>query len=143
MSEANFWAIMRHNCKNIKLMRVENKCEPGMPDIHFITKQGTTGWIELKYIDKLSRRVKLRPNQPKWLTDYSKMGGCAMIIVQVGNGFFYIIDGSKARELHKGKRIPDTDCIGHTDKLETVESYIIGHSVSTYRYVAQHHFHMQ
>jgi hypothetical protein len=66
--------------------RVENhSMEPGMPDIHFLTADGLSGWIEVKDSDsgmvKMPSKVKYEKGQVPWLVEYDKRGGfCCTII---------------------------------------------------------------
>ena len=56
MSEKSFWTLLRNNLK-LKAYRVENKVMKGMPDVHYI-KNGKSGWLELKYLDKWPKKRK-------------------------------------------------------------------------------------
>ena len=77
MSEKNFWVLLRTSLKQLKMYRVENRVMKGMPDVHYI-KDGSSGWIELKYIDKWPKtRVAtgLKLNQCLWLKEYDENKG--------------------------------------------------------------------
>ena len=75
MSEKNFWHLLRTSLP-LKMYRVENRVMRGMPDIHYINKDGESGWIELKYLNHWpEKRVStgLALNQVIWLKEYKKL----------------------------------------------------------------------
>ena len=109
MSELAFGKQLRSLCPNIKLWRVENSCGPGMPDVHFITNSGATGWIELKYIQKVNHKVKFRIAQPKWLQDYHNAGGCVIILVKVSKTTIMAFGADSVRQLNRGIHVTNID----------------------------------
>ena len=103
-NENALWQNIRKNCKRIKFFRVENGCDPGMPDLHFITPTGLAGWLELKYIPKITKKIELRSVQRAWITEYdAHWGGCALLLVQVSTESLYLISG---------KDLPKLECSG-------------------------------
>ena len=147
MSEAQFWQEIRKNCTTISFYRVENSCDPGMPDVHFITPKGAAGWAELKYIPKSTHKVKMQSGQPKWLFEYSKSGGCALILVRVGSELIYAFDGSLARKLNQGIHVDKITSIFRTEggrpSWKELEDAIIAHSLEAYHCVVERHSHKQ
>ena len=102
MSEKNFWVLLRTSLsQNLKMYRVENRVMKGMPDIHYV-KDGKSGWIELKYIDKWTKsRVTtgLKLNQCLWLKEYNEHKGQCWILIRVGRDFTGLIHGKDAKKI--------------------------------------------
>ena len=102
MSEKNFWVLLRTSLsKNLKMYRVENRVMKGMPDVHYV-KDGKSGWIELKYIDKWPKaRVTtgLKLNQCLWLKEYDEHKGQCWILIRVGRDFTGLIHGTNAKKI--------------------------------------------
>lgn len=114
--EAKFWNKLRdHRDINfpgeIKFYRVENRCSEGMPDLHFLLPQtGASGWIELKCVDTVSRKIKFEPNQPDWLGDYWEGGGLSYVLVSAqNNNELVLFNGGTARAMaaSKDKKVID------------------------------------
>ena len=103
MSEKNFWNLVRINL-DLDMYRIENRVSSGMPDIHYIDK-GSSGWIELKYIEGFPKKGKLRIGlriaQHLWHLRYTKNKGQTWILVRVGRKGIYLIDGKYSGELQK------------------------------------------
>ena len=102
MSESNFWTLIRNNL-NLKMYRVENKVMKGMPDVHYI-KDGKSGWLELKYIDKWPKKrvtTRLMLNQALWLDEYAKNNGNCWILIRVARDFICLIKGENAKIIYK------------------------------------------
>lgn len=104
MSEKNFWTFVKKNLK-LKMYRVENRVSSGMPDIHYISEEGS-GWIELKYIKELPKKgsVKsgLRRAQSIWHDAYQRNGGQSWILLRVGRRDVILINGCHALDISKG-----------------------------------------
>tara|TARA_R110002126_G_scaffold32094_2_gene102294 strand:- start:548 stop:967 length:420 start_codon:yes stop_codon:yes gene_type:complete len=100
MSERNFWTLIRNNLP-LTMYRVENKVAQGMPDVHYI-KDGFSGWIELKYIDKWPKKrfvSGLRLHQVFWATKYIFNKGSSWILIRVGRDFTILVSGRHAKAL--------------------------------------------
>jgi|TARA_R110000751_G_scaffold20052_8_gene59198 hypothetical protein len=103
MSEKNFWNLIRINL-DLNMYRIENRVSSGMPDIHYICR-GSSGWIELKYIEGFPKKGKLkiglRLAQHLWHLYYTNSGGQTWILVRVGREGTYLIDGKYSGEIQK------------------------------------------
>jgi hypothetical protein len=100
MSEKNFWTLLRNNLP-LTMYRVENRVAQGMPDVHYI-REGRSGWIELKYIDKWPKKrfvSGLRLNQAMWANKYISKEGKSWILIRVGRDFTVLVNGKFARDL--------------------------------------------
>ena len=101
MSESNFWTLLRNNLP-LKMYRVENRVMRGMPDVHYI-RDGKSGWIELKYIEKWSKRGRftsgLRQSQTFWANQHIRAGGKSWFLFRVGRDFTILVDGDRGKEL--------------------------------------------
>ena len=100
MSEKNFWTLLRNNLP-LTMYRVENRVAQGMPDVHYI-KEGSSGWIELKYIDKWPKKrfvSGLRLNQAMWANKYISKKGKSWILIRVGRDFTVLVNGEFAKDL--------------------------------------------
>lgn len=98
-SEQTLWQQLR-DVPGYWWMRVENACMPGTPDVHFVRKDFTTGWLELKYVQAWPQReaTPLRlPHftkwQRAWLTRYP--GECHMLL-KVGRADYFLFPGPVA-----------------------------------------------
>ena len=103
MSEKNFWTLIRNNLP-LKMYRVENKVMKGMPDVHYIDKQGNSGWIELKFLDSWPKKVLsigLRMNQSLWLTSYARNKGSCWVLLKVGRDYTALMKGKDADKLFR------------------------------------------
>lgn len=81
-------------------MRVENPCKPGTPDVEFIG-----GWVELKHVRDWPKRASTPVRVPHfttgqrlWLTRRDKLGGLALLLVQVGPDYL-LLSGAKAASI--------------------------------------------
>ena len=102
MSEKNFWHLLRTSLP-LKMYRVENRVMRGMPDIHYINKDGESGWIELKYLNHWpEKRVStgLALNQVIWLKEYKRHKGHCWVLIRIGRNFIGLIDGSNSKEVY-------------------------------------------
>jgi len=101
MKEAEFWAKMRENLPLDAMMRVENKLDPGMPDVFFM-HNNNAGWIELKSELKMPSKINYQPAQPLWLDSYWKKGGtCYTFLNIIDRKEIFIWDGNCAMDLNK------------------------------------------
>ena len=103
MSEASFWALIRNHL-HLKMYRVENKVAIGMPDIHYVFGKGS-GWIELKYMDELPAKGKLkiglRKSQAIWHRIYNNFGGKSWILIRICRIGIILVDGNYSDEIAK------------------------------------------
>ena len=109
MSEKNFWVLLRTSLKQLKMYRVENRVMKGRPEVHDI-KDGSSGWIELKYIDKWPKtRVAtgLKLNQCLWLKEYDENKGHCWIMLRIGRDFTALIHGRDAKKIFDRPSRPD------------------------------------
>ena len=107
--ESWFWGKIRDNLKLDFMKRVENKVEPGWPDVHYLHK-ALSGWIELKYEAKFPRKIDFEPGQPIWLDNYFRNGGCCYVWLYVEkDNTIYIWLGCHAKELNE---------LGGTEKVK-------------------------
>ena len=100
MSEKNFWTLLRNNLP-LTMYRVENRVAQGMPDVHYI-REGKSGWIELKYIDKWPKKrfvSGLRLNQAMWANKYISKEGKSWILIRVGRDFTVLVNGKYGRDI--------------------------------------------
>ena len=86
------------------MYRVENKVMKGMPDVHYIDKQGNSGWIELKFLESWPKKVLsigLRMNQSLWLTSYARNKGSCWVLLKVGRDYTALMKGKDADKLFR------------------------------------------
>lgn len=67
MKESDMWQQMRKHWGEhiVQLYRVENRVAKSMPDVHFVTERGMSGWIELKV------KPIFQPGQESWIEKYA------------------------------------------------------------------------
>tara|TARA_R100001015_G_C4621228_1_gene178373 strand:- start:111 stop:560 length:450 start_codon:yes stop_codon:yes gene_type:complete len=109
MSEKNFWNLIRNNL-DLKMYRVENRVSSGMPDVHYVSENGS-GWIELKYIPEFPLKGKMktgiRQSQYLWHEMYKRHGGKSWVLVRVGRRGVILVKGGVLREVAKGISVSD------------------------------------
>ena len=99
-NESWFWGKIRDNLNLEYMKRVENKIEPGWPDVHYINNT-FPGWIELKYEEKFPKRIDFEPGQPIWLSNYWEKGGTCFVFLYVrSENAIYVWLGFSAPELN-------------------------------------------
>lgn len=99
MKESDFWKKIRENLKLDFIRRVENSCEPGWADVHYMNN-GYGGWIELKQEDSFPGKIEFEPAQPIWLTNYWENGGYCYIFLYVKkDNQIYVWAGKDAKLL--------------------------------------------
>ncbi len=108
MKESGFWRklrpLMRAAAPGIVVERIESWSTPGFPDVSG-TWKGQDFWLELKIIR--DGRVKMRPDQVRWLERRWQAGSWSFILAcEPEFGSLFLLDGDRARELSK-KRIID------------------------------------
>lgn len=105
MSEATQWRTVKEALRRLHPVRVDNSAGPGTPDVNFgCTVDGDLiqGWIELKwerswplFPDSALRVPHFTPQQRIWLRKRCKLGGIALLLLQVGNEWL-LFDGQVA-----------------------------------------------
>lgn len=93
LPEQKVWDGLRRaklGVNSVKLSRVENATEDGMPDVHGGNRNGVEFWIELKAIPKLPVRgntlvIKsaLRPAQIAWAKDWAQFGILSFVLAKI------------------------------------------------------------
>ena len=106
MSEKNFRARLNAaavQCRDvIDWMPVENRASKRMPDQYSINQYGISNWVELKYIEKLSHKVKFQPGQARWLKKHWERGGSSYVAVYCKqNRTIYLFTGENAERLEE------------------------------------------
>lgn len=89
MSENNAWQYLRDRLKpHIHIERFTDRISEGVPDTCYVFNDRTTGWLELKYLPRLSPTSKIpwkSPAQPLWLNRWTRKGGVAGILMRTGD----------------------------------------------------------
>lgn len=88
-SESDVWKLLKGKAGNdIMLQRFECSMPGGVPDVHYLTCNGVSGWIELKYIKELPKREStpiriphFTQQQKLWIQTYGSLGGNAWVFV--------------------------------------------------------------
>lgn len=83
-------AVKRALAPYARVVRVENACEPGTPDVYYRLRTGEAGWLELKQTDDWPARPKtcllirsLTLEQVMWIEAETRAGGTAHALLQV------------------------------------------------------------
>lgn len=112
--------------KNLVLHRIENIVDAGTPDV-IGCLGGPTFWIELKAVPRQPMvRVGLRPEQAQFLRNWTRNGGNAWVLVQVGvrdNARRYLVHSDDCLELLKSleeKKIEELSMTGGKDRATTI-----------------------
>jgi hypothetical protein len=106
MKEARLWETVKRNWgPYAKLMRVENTCLPGTPDL-YVALQGRSAWVELKLIKGFPKRVgspvtieHFTNEQKLWLFTFGNAGICCWVLVQVIDEGYFLFDFRQAQEM--------------------------------------------
>lgn len=86
MSESHFSKRMRDKLfpLGVQCYRIESsRTQAGIPDIHYLCKNGVAGWIETKQVDQPPSRIKYEPQQALWLDNYARAGGRCCTIAHI------------------------------------------------------------
>lgn len=91
-SEASLWALIRPSLQRLgDVMRVENSCHPGTPDVNVYIPGLGDMWLELKHADGWPQRAStpLRLShytldQRRWLQRRAQAGGRVALLLRVG-----------------------------------------------------------
>jgi hypothetical protein len=86
MSESQFSKRMRDKLEalGVKCYRIESaRTSAGIPDIHYVCRNGVSGWIETKQVDQPPPRVPYEPTQALWLDEYANAGGRCCTLVHI------------------------------------------------------------
>lgn len=97
-SESDVWKTLKMKAgNNILLQRFECSTPGGVPDVHYLTCNGVSGWIELKNIKELPKRQStpiriphFTQQQKLWLQTYGSLGGNAWVFVGLPNNWFML-----------------------------------------------------
>jgi len=104
--EQRLYDTMKTHCADgVRLERVENAVNTGMPDVHCI-RRGVTVWIELKVVHRparlstpLIKSATMRRDQVAWHLSYTRAGGRSAILVRDDRRQLYLFDGALANIL--------------------------------------------
>jgi len=55
--EKLLWKQIRDKLPGFFIQRIETQIERGIPDVHYVTYGGHTGWIEGKYLETPKRKT--------------------------------------------------------------------------------------
>lgn len=107
------------------IQRVENRVEAGTPDVLYLISRlpaprpAATGWVELKYIGAWPARAStpvrsdtLTLAQVLFLEGWTRAGGRAWLLTQIGRGYLFL-NGSRARLLLDG--VPRDEIVARAD----------------------------
>lgn len=115
LPEQRLWDAMRTNSpRDIKLQRVENGLDAGMPDVIAIHRgSGLVTWVELKaqreYPKRsgtpvLNQQHGLNISQRNWLRDWTFARGRAFTLIGVGGGRgrdLFLVPGADADRVNQ------------------------------------------
>lgn len=101
MSEANLWTRTRNKLGPFgKLVRVENSCELGTPDVAYClgrTSKPVSGWLELKHVPEWPKKEhtslvikELTIDQVTWHEEWKKAGGLVFTLIQVDDDIMLV-----------------------------------------------------
>ena len=102
--ESKLWQNLNGECKRLAFYRIDRPVIPGMPDVHFLTEFGFSGWIELKSVETISSRVEVTAIQADWAKDYQARGGVSLLLVEVRLGRANGKDSDTTPEYHIFKK---------------------------------------
>ncbi len=93
MKEKDIYARMQEKLSpKMFLQRIESNTGLGIPDVAFTKDVITSGWIEVKVVNKFPKRevlkVPFRPGQFAWKTNYRKYSSRIYLFLYVENSFF-------------------------------------------------------
>lgn len=84
MNESQFYNLLKTQCVNLKMFRIETAQKDGFPDVLYINKtNGFQGLIELKAMVKMPTSIKrsgLRVEQNIFHLDWSRNGGTSYVL---------------------------------------------------------------
>jgi hypothetical protein len=96
VSEGTLWARLRRELgPHGRLVRVENRCDRGTPDVHYALRRVPggpvgTGWLELKHEERWPPRAAtlclrtLTLEQVTWHEEETRAGGATWLFAQIG-----------------------------------------------------------
>ena len=104
--EKLLWKQIRDKLPGFFIQRIETQIERGIPDVHYVTYGGHTGWIEGKYLETPKRKttkvkLKLTIEQLAWHKAYQFYGGRIYILVKKDREI-YLFDGKDGNDLAIG-----------------------------------------
>lgn len=110
MAESAFWRTLKKKVPG-HVMRVENPCMPGTPDVNICQEGGRDFWVEVKDVDDWPKRPStrvfgnegLRPDQVLWIRARVKVGGEVYILAKVAD-IILCLPGSEAEGFNEFNR---------------------------------------
>lgn len=92
------------NRTRIEFERIENRCIPGMPDIHLSCSNGKELWIESKYKADFPNKIDLRPEQVIWHTKHWRLVRNCFVILRT-KFEFHVWNGCLAKYISNGEHL--------------------------------------
>jgi len=126
--EKTLWTQIRKKLKNFFIQRVETQIERGIPDVHYVTYGGHSGWIEGKWVKTPKRRktkikVNLSVEQLAWHKSYEFYGGKVFILVKKDRDV-YLFYGKDGEALAKGVTPEDFNKYSITKDWNNIENFL-------------------
>jgi hypothetical protein len=112
VNEAGQWQELQRQLrgrKDVHMGRVENPCDPGMPDVSWAWA-GLEGFVELKDLNGWPKRggpVRVRhfrPAQKIWLRRRTRAGGRCHVLIRIGNEWLLLPGAWAAAHLGNAPR---------------------------------------
>ena len=126
--EKLLWKQIREKLPGFFIQRIETQIERGIPDVHYVTYGGHSGWIEGKYLETPKRKntkvkLKLTIEQLAWHKAYEFYGGKVFILVQK-NREVYLFKGSDGEKLAKGISQEEFKNISIANNWEDIKNFL-------------------
>ena len=126
--EKSLWTQIRKKLKNFFIQRIETQIERGIPDVHYVTYGGHSGWIEGKYVKTPKRRktkikVGLTIEQLAWHKSYEFYGGKVFILIKKDRDV-YLFFGKNGEELARGVSFDDFEKISICKGWNDINNYL-------------------
>jgi len=126
--EKTLWTQIRKKLKNFFIQRIETQIERGIPDVHYVTYGGHSGWIEGKYVKTPKRRktkikVGLTIEQLAWHKSYEFYGGKVFILIKKDRDV-YLFFGKNGEELARGVSFDDFEKISICKGWNDINNYL-------------------
>jgi hypothetical protein len=109
VSEPHLWTqLRRHLTPFGRLVRVENRCEPGTPDVAYCLQDGShqaCGWIELKYLRSWPAKAETPVRFPELTLEqvlwHAQWPHGSWLLAKVG-GSYLLLPGQALRPVYMG-----------------------------------------
>ena len=126
--EKLLWTQIRKKLKGFFIQRIETQIERGIPDVHYVTYGGISGWIEGKYVKTPKRRktkikVGLSIEQLAWHKSYEFYGGKVFILVKKDRDI-YLFKSSDGEKLAKGVSFEDFSRMSIAKDWNNIENFL-------------------